>query len=233
MRVVACLALLVACGKKAPVEAPKPEPAPAPAPVAAPMPAPAPEPEVVAQVERPPAERAHNADFMVAITYADGSGSKGHVVRVERSEDWFGESWTDAKAKLTVDLEADDGATSVEWSQMRTINVSYLGKEDIDCAMDSSFTPVMYQCTLRTDTSVKTADGKAWKAADRHKWRLILESGDVLEFWIYKLPARAQEEAVPELGTTSENVQMYTSLQAELATLKTGKVPKSITISVP
>ena len=40
-------------------------------------------------------------------------------------------------------------------------------------------------------------------------------------------------EAVPELGTTSENVQMYTSLQAELATLKTGKVPKSITISVP
>lgn len=234
MRLAACLVLLVACGHKAPVESPAPAAPAAPAPVVPPpAPAPAPAPEPASAVERPPAERPHNADFMVAVTWADGSGSKGHVVRVERSEDWFGDAWTDAAGKLTVDLETDSESTSKPWSDLRTVSVTYLSRQDIDCAMDSSFTPVMYQCTLRTDSSVKTADGKAWKAADNHKWRLILETGDVLEFWIYKLPARVQEDAVPELGTTAENVQLYTTLQDELMKTKTGKVPKTITITVP
>lgn len=230
--ILAALALSPAVEAKKPKRPPEPAPAPAPAPAPVPEPEPEPVPEPVP--ETPPTARPHNAAFSTVITWADGSATKGKVVRVERTEDWYGEEgYTDTPAKLVVTLEG--GGTEVEkpWSEIRQVDITYGGKTDVDCSYDSAFTPTMYMCTLRTTTKVKTADGKVWDGIDRHKWLFVFESGETPEFFLSKLPARKQEEEVPELGTVTENTALYETLQSELMTLRTGKVPKSITITVP
>lgn len=232
MRTLPLLLLLAACGKKAPVEAPAP--APAPAPVEAPAPAPEPEPEPETTAERRPQDQPHNADFNAAITYADGSVTKGHVVRVERTEDWYGEKgWTDAEGKLKLTLEGGGTEVEVPWSDVRQIDVTYGGRSDINCEYDSAYTPVMYTCVLKTTTKVKTKDGKLWDASSRHQWRFVFEAGEVVDFHVFKLPARKQEAEVPELGTTSDNAQIQIELQDALMKQKAGKVPRAITITVP
>lgn len=231
MRGLPLLVLLVACGKKTTPEAPAPEPAPVvPAPVAEPEPEP--EPEVA--VETPPSQRPHNVELITAITYADGTNQKGKVVRVERTEDWFGDTgWTDDTNKLKVTLEGGGTEVEVPWTDIRQVDVTYGDKDGIDCSYDSSFTPTMYICTLRTTTKVKTKDGKVWDAADRHKWMFVFESGEAPEFWISKLNERKQEAEVPDLGTVTENTALYQDLQKSLLVGKMGKVPKSITITTP
>jgi hypothetical protein len=196
---------------------------------------PEPEPEPVPEpAETPPSARPKNADFNATIAWADGSSTKGHVVRVERTEDWYGEQgFTDDANKLKVTLEG--GGTEVEkgWNEIRQVDITYGDKTAVDCSYDSAFTPTMYMCTLRATTKVKTADGKLWEGADPHKWLFVLEGGETSEFFLFKLPARRQEEEVPSLGTVTENTALYEALQTELMTMKTGKVPKSITITVP
>ena len=92
---------------------------------------------------------------------------------------------------------------------------------------------MMYMCVLPTATKVRTKDAKTWDAATRHKWKFHFASGKVEEFWIWKLPAREQEAEVPSLGTVTENTALYQELQKTLLAGKTGKVPKSITITAP
>jgi hypothetical protein len=223
------LVLLVTagCGGKKPTpEAPTPAPAPMPA---APAPAPEPEPEPAPEVRGP------NTDFNVAITWADGSSSKGHVTRVERTSDWFGdEGWTGDPDKIKVTLEG--GGTEIEapWTDIQQVDITYGTKADLNCSYDSNATPTMYICDLKTTTKVKTKDGKTWDAVDRHKWRFVTESGEEHAFWIYKLPARKQEEKVPEIGSPeTDTTPIYAALEQEINTMKTGKVPKTITVVAP
>lgn len=226
------LVVAVGCGgnKTPPVAAA--EPVPAPAPVVAPEPEPEPVPEPEPEV--PPSARPHNADFGAAIAFADGSSLKGKVVRVERTNDWYGdEGWSDEASDLVVNLEGGGTEIDAPWTNIASIAITYGAKGDVDCSYDSSFEPAMYSCVLRTTTKVKTKDGKAWDGADRHKWLFVFESGDVAEFYVYKLPARKQETEVPELGTVEENTKLYEDLQIQLDKEKLGKVPKSITITAP
>ena len=226
------LVVLTACGGDKPApERPTPEPAP-PAPAPAPMPEPAPEPEAAT-----PSSQEPNTDFNVAIAWADGSVSKGHVVRVERTADWFGdEGWTDVPAKLNVTLEGGGTETEVPWTDIRQVDITYGAKADMNCSYDSQTTPTTYICELKTTTKVKTKDGKTWDAADRHKWKFMTEGGEAFDFYIYKLPVRKQEEKVPEIGASDTDpvtTAIYAALEQEINTLKVGKVPKSITVVVP
>ena len=92
----------------------------------------------------------------------------------------------------------------------------------------------MYMCINRTTTKVKDKDGKSWGAVSRHRWMFVFDSGEVREFHIHKLPARRQEDKVPELGTVTENHRAVPRLQAELEeSARPGKVPKSISIAAP
>jgi hypothetical protein len=88
----------------------------------------------------------------------------------------------------------------------------------------------MYMCVLPTVSKVKTKDGKMWEAASLHRWRFVFEDGKREEFWIKKLTAREQEEAVPSLGTVTENTELYQKLQNDLMAQKAGRVPTSILI---
>ncbi len=223
--------LTAGCGKKAPPAAPAPVPEPAPAP----MPEPEPEPEPTgATAERPDAEKPSNADFTAVLGFADGTNKKGHVVRVERSEDWYAEKgWTDADMKRTVTLEGSGTEVEKNWADLRSVAITYGSKSDIQCQFDSAYTPVMYMCVLKTTTKVTDGDGKSWDAAGRHKWKFVFESGDTEEFWIYKLPARQQEEGVPDLGTTDENTDLYIALQKKLMSDRAGHVVTSIKITPP
>jgi hypothetical protein len=225
MRLLTVLLALAACSKKAPE--PAAETTPPPPPPQAPAPAPEPEPMDDAAVSgsRP------NADFTAAVTFANGEQVKQQVVRVERSEDWYGEKgWTGDPAQLTVTLEG--GGTEIEapWTDIKRIDIAYKEKADIDCQYDSSYTPTMYMCVLPTTTKVTTTDGKTWEGASRYKWRFIFSDGKKEEFWIKKLTMREQEEAVPSLGTVTENTELYLKLQNELMTEKAGRVPTSIMI---
>ncbi len=232
---VTALFLVMGCGKKStpePAAAPEP-PAAAPAPPPAPEPEPEPEPPTETAV-RPPEERPSNVDLMATVTFADGQVTKGHLVRVERSEDWFAEEgWTDKPVKLTVTLEGNGTEIEAPWSDIRSIDVAYGGKSDVNCSYDSSYTPAMYECVLKTTATARLADGKSWTVVGRHKWRFVFESGDVEEFYVHKLPNRRQEEEVPELGETSHNTELELALRNELIEMRSGHVPTKITIQPP
>lgn len=226
VRTLSVLVLLSACGSKTPPETaatPAPEPAPE---VAKPTPEPEPIPEVTK-----PEPSAPNADFNATLTFGDSRTVSGHVIRVERGDDWYAEKgWTDRDIKLTVTLEGNGTEIEAAWSDVSTVNVGYGSRSDIDCTYDSAFLPWMYMCVLRTTTKVKTTDGKAWAANGRHKWRFTFENGDVEEFHIYKLPAREQDSRTPEPGQEMpENAALYGELQTSV--LEAAKTSlKSITI---
>jgi hypothetical protein len=229
------IALLLAGG--CPPKTPQPvEPVPVPIPTPVPVPAPEPAPEpITTAAELPPAQRPHNADFTAAIDFADGTNVKGKVVRVERTEDWYGEKgWTARPEDLKLTAEGGGAEAELPWTDITRIDITYGSTPaDVDCSYDSSYDPAMYICVNRTTTKVKTKDGKAWDGIDRHKWMFVFESGETPEFWVSKPTARRQEDGVPALGTTAENTKLYQILQNELEQMRGGKVPKSITITAP
>ncbi len=206
------LALTFACGgKKAAPEAA----ASAPPPVAAPAaPAPAPEPEPA-----PPPARVNNADMMVSIKYADGTFKNGKVVHIERSEDFYGDAgWIDQGRKLVIDGEAGSNASSIAWTDVKTVTVTP-GKvpADVSCTYTTEFTPWMYDCTLNTTGKVVDRSGKTWTVANRHKWRFTFEDDSQVEFWLFKHSARQQDETVVDLDTENpENLALYGKLQNQL-----------------
>jgi len=229
------LAALLSVGCGANKSSPAPPPAPVvetPAPVVE-APAPVVEAPPSHAAERPPEPAPSNIDATVAIAFADGTVTKGHLVRVERSEDWHAEKgWTDRDLKLTVTLEDGDTEIEAQWTELSSIDIAYGDKSDVNCSFDSSYTPAMYECVLGTTPMAKLTDGRAKKVIARHKWRFTFASGDVEEFWLYKLPHRRQEVEIPQLGDTSMNTTLEMALRNELIAQRSGRVPKRITIRV-
>jgi hypothetical protein len=206
--------MLAACGPK---EEPPVAAAAVAEPAAAPAPAAATEPEPV--VEEAPAAAVSNADLMVTLTRANGSSVSGKVRRIERSEDWFGEEgWNDEKSGLKIDAESSSAFKQVFWTDVASVSIKPGGiPSDVDCVYDSNWSPWMYDCTLKTTGTVSLKDGSKWTVSNRHKWRFTFESGEIVEFWLNKHPAREQDEAVVDLNTANpENFDLYTKLQHRL-----------------
>jgi hypothetical protein len=206
------LSLIVACGPKAPPPPPAAaEVAPAPAPAVEAEPEPAPEPE--------PPKEVLNANFNATVTSADGTVVTGHVKRVERSADWFGETeWSTAKTDLVVSLDGGSGYKKAPWPDLKTI-VIVPGKvpADVDCTYDSNYRPWMYECILKTSGNAVTKDGAKWSVDNRHKWRFTFEDDTSVEFWLKKYPAREQDEGVVDLHSGDpENFALYKKLQQRL-----------------
>ncbi len=224
MRTLSLILLLVACGPK---KAPTPDAAPpAPAPVEA---APEPEPEPEAAPPEPPPE-VNNADLNITVTQANGSAKAGRVKRIERSTDWYGEEgWSTEPKDLKVSLEKGNSAKEATWTEIKSITIVPGAITDVDCLYDSNFSPWMYDCTIKTTATVALKDGTTgWTVANRHKWRLTYDDGSQMEFWLYKHPAREQDDKVVDLETTNpENFDLYTKLQTRLKSeMKTTMVTK-------
>ena len=201
--------LLIACGPK---KAPESPVAPAPETTEAP---PAPEPEP----EPEPVVIANNADLQVTITYASGTTKSGHVVRVERSQDWYGDTgWTMQQDDLRISADGGSEYKKLTWQEVGNISVkagSIPG--DVDCFYDSDFSPWMYDCTIAATGTLTDTSGKRWTVDNRHKWRLTFDDDTEAEFWLKKHSARQQDDAVVDLDTTNpENYELYTRLQQQL-----------------
>jgi hypothetical protein len=228
MRTVVPLALLLPAMAQAKKPEAPPEQPPS-APVAAPPSAdPEPEPEPVPE---PPA--APNTSFQAVITHADGSVTRGHVVRVTRGTDRYAlDGWTDTASKLTVTLEGGGTEIEASWKDIRSIDIKYAPITDVDCQFDTSFTPTLYLCVLKGTPTVKTADGKTWQAASLHKWRFGFEGGSEVDFYAYKLPALKQEPEEASLKDGGiENTALYAELQKELSAMVKGKAVTKIVIT--
>lgn len=224
MRTLSLILLLVACGPKdAPVE--NAGTAVAPAPVE-----PAPEPEPEPEPEPAPPADVVNADLSITVGQAGGTSFAGHVKRIERSTDWYGEEgWSTEASDLKISLEKGNSAKEATWTEIKSITIAPGAITDVDCLYDSNFSPWMYDCTIKTKAAVTLKDGSTgWTVVNRHKWRLTYDDGKQVEFWLYKHPAREQDEKVVDLETANpENFELYTSLQARLKTeIKTTLVTK-------
>lgn len=218
------LALLITaagCGKKS-----TPAPAADPTPIATEAPAPEPEPE-----PEEPAAPVPNADFNASLTRADGSVVSGHVMRVERGTDWYAEDgWTDEESKLTLTVETDSTMEDVTWDKIASVSIKYGGRDAIDCQYDSTFTPWMYMCVIRTTTTAKDTAGKSWRITTRNKWKFTFDDGSEVEFYVYKLPIRRQDTKTMGLDSV-ENYELYGELQAEAMQATKGSAVTKITLS--
>ncbi|MBN1335404.1 MAG: hypothetical protein JXB39_05540 [Deltaproteobacteria bacterium] len=211
---------LVACGPKAAPPQPAAEPEAAPPVVAEPEPEAAPPVEVAPPPEPEPPK--DNADFFASVTRADGKKHEGRVRLLERSTDWFAEAdWSIDPPDLKVTLEGDGKEIEADWKNIRSIVIKYgkVSPENTDCFYDSEFSPWMYTCTLKGDSSATTTDGKTWKVTSRHKWRFTFLDGTTEEFWLYKHPARMQDPKTYDIDVEAdqlENVLLYEELQNRL-----------------
>jgi hypothetical protein len=163
--------------------------------------------------------KADNADLTVTLTFADGTSKKGHVRRIEVSKDWYGETeWSDSAARLTVTLEAAGSETELTWAELSSVSIIPKSvSKDASCTYDSGYTPWMYTCELATTATARAKDGRRFVVADHHKWRFVFDDDTQQEFWIYKLPAREQDEGGVEFGLDhGENYAIYGNLQQQL-----------------
>lgn len=216
--------LTSACGKKS-VPAPEPPPTPA-----ATQPPPEPEPVPEAELDEEPPAPVNNVSFEVEITKVDGTSMSKRAARLERGIDWYAEDgWTSSEKDLMLGLESDSDMKDVPWTEVASIEITYGSKGDIDCMYDSNFTPWMYMCTLKTTPTAKLTDGSSWRVTSRHQWRLTFDDESSESFYIFKLPARQQDAEAASLEST-ENYQLYGTLQAEVLQAAKGAVVKTITL---
>jgi hypothetical protein len=212
------LSLLVACG-------PKKAPEPVAAPVAA-VPDPAPVAEAEPEPEPEPVDII-NADLNIKVTRANGSVIEGHVKRIERSGDWYGEeAWVTDRAELKFNGEGTGEYRKITWPDVKSVTIKPGAvPADVDCVYDGSFRPWMYDCTLKIPSTVTTKDGKSYAVDTRNKWRFVFDDGGEVEFWMVKHPAREQDEKVVELDTEDpQNFDLYTKLQQRLREERTGSM---------
>ncbi len=177
------------------------------------------EAEAAAEEEPAPPPEVKNADLTVTLKFADGSSKSGHVKRIERSDDFYGEEgWLTEDRKLKIEGEAGAVLKEFPWTEVKSISV-VPGKvpADVSCTYSTEMTPWMYDCTVKTTAKVTTKEGKTWTVSNRHKWRLTFDDGSQAEFWLYKHAAREQDETVVDIYTTNpENLDLYTKLQTRL-----------------
>ena len=203
--------LFAACGEKKAPEAAAAVAVEAAAPVAE---APAPEPE---PAPPPPPEVVDNADLTITFARADGSQQAGHVKRIERSSDWWGEAdWLTDDVKTTLTLEGGGTEIEVGWDQISQIAVSAGSATSSDCTYSSETNPWIYTCETRIDTQAVTKDGKSYVVGNRHKWRFTWDDDTEVEFWLKKHPARQPDTQVQSIDRGGENLDMYSALQDQL-----------------
>ena len=225
--IIPFLLLVAAKGGKKNKNEPAPEPAPvevAAPPVEEPAPPPPPPEPVVVR----------NANFNISFTFADGSTKSGHVIGVERGEDFNADQgWTTEDGKLKLTLEVGSSEKNVAWSDVKSINI-VPGKvpDDVDCTYSSDFNPWMYECTLRTTAQAVLKDGSKGNITTRHRWRFTFEDQSTFEFQVFKYTLREQDSKDVEYGSEqAENFGIYTKLQDQLRTDMKGGLIKSISVN--
>jgi hypothetical protein len=208
-------------------EAPTPESAVEEAAVEEPAAEPAP------PVEPPaPAPPAKNADFTVTIGQTGGGTTAGHVYRVERADDIYGDKgWTDDAKKLLFYIEGNNEYKKIAWSDVKRISIQVKDAKDQSCVYSSDFSPWMYECSVKLTSSLTTKDGKTYAADSGHKWRFFLDGDKEVEFWLKRHYAREQDEEVVGLDHGNpENYELYGKLQQQLKDeVKSGLI-NSITV---
>ena len=205
----------LACAAHSPSTPPPEESAPE-APVAPPELEPEPEPE-----PEPPPPPPSNADLNVSLRWADGKTKSGHVKRIERSSDWYGEKdWYDKDSRLVIPMEASNGdEIEPNWSELQTITIRPGKAANADCSYESDYIPWMYTCEVTNSSKAKLKNGKRYSVISRHRWRFTFDDDSQVEFWLYKHATRSQDSGDVEFGLdVSENYDLYQKLQADLRT---------------
>ena len=206
------LSTLLACGPKEAPKAAEPPVAPEPVVVAEPEPTPEPEPEPE------PAKPASNVDFNIKLTYSDGTVKEGHVIRLERSSDFYGmKEWYEKESKLTIYGEAGSAAKDLAWTDVKSISIATT--KDIGCIYESDWNPWLYVCTMKTNSSLVDTAGGKWGVDSKYKWRVTFDDYSETEFWLQNLRSMQQDEKEVELGMdNNQNHDLYAQLQESLKT---------------
>jgi hypothetical protein len=185
----------------------------------------------VVEAPPPPPPEVKNADFQVTLTARDGTIVSGHVKRIERGDDTYGESWTTEEKKLEFYVEGNGEYKKISWSDVKRINISIPNTKDFDCLYSSGYSPWMYECSVKLKSTVTTKDGKSYLADSGHKWKFVTDDDAEHDFWLRKHYCREQDEKVVELDVTNpENYALYGKLQTQLRADMKGSLTKSISI---
>ena len=213
---------MTGCGPKDAPPTPAAEAAP---PVEAPAPAP-----VVEEPPAPPPE-IKNADFTVSLSTAGGGSVSGHVKRIERGENTYGDGWTTEEKAMAFYVEGNGEYKKITWSDVKRISISIPDSKDFDCLYSSEYSPWMYECSVKLKSTVTTKDGKSYVADSGHKWKFVTDDDAEHTFWLKKHYARKQDDKVVDLNVTNpENYALYGELQAQLRNEMKGDLVKTISI---
>ncbi len=206
------LFMLSACGPKKAPKVPVAAVPATPATAAPAAPEPPPEPAAPAEIR--------NADFTVAITRANGTNVNGHVKRIERSANFLGDDeWSTETADLKLAAEGPGTYVKLTWNDVKSIAVkpSPATVDNMSCTYSSDYNPWMYECTIKTPSTVNTKDGKSLTVDSGHKWKFVLDDDTEIEFWLKKHIAWEQDSEEVTLSTTNpENPALYGKLQQRL-----------------
>jgi hypothetical protein len=170
-----------------------------------------------AQDPAPPAPVQSNADLTLSLTSADGKTKTGHVKRIERGEDIYGDKgWVDDEKAMLFYVESDKEYIKITWDKVKKVTIKVVDAKDMSCVYSSDFNPWMYECYVKLSAALTTKDGKRYTADSGHKWRFIFDDGSETELWLKKHYAREQDAEKVEMGQVGENRTLYEKLQNRL-----------------
>ena len=170
-----------------------------------------------AQDPAPPAPVQSNADLTLSLTSADGKTKTGHVKRIERGKDIYGDKgWVDDEKAMLFYVESDKEYIKITWDKVKKVTIKVVDAKDMSCVYSSDFNPWMYECYVKLSAALTTKDGKRYTADSGHKWRFIFDDGSETELWLKKHYAREQDAEKVEMGQVGENRTLYEKLQNRL-----------------
>jgi len=170
-----------------------------------------------------------NASLKLSLTAADGTTKSGHVTRIERGEDIYGDKgWLDDEKALKFYVESDKEYKKITWNDVKKVTIKVLDSKDMSCVYSSDFTPWMYECSVKLSSALTTKDGKRYIADSGHKWRFVFDDGSESELWLKRHYARQQDDKQVELGDDLENSDLYEMLQERLRK----DMKSSLTVSI-
>jgi hypothetical protein len=180
-------------------------------------PAPEPEPELMPEPPPPPPPT-KNADFNVSISRIGGESISGHVNRIERGVDIYGDKgWTDEDKDLQFYVEGNGEYKKIPWTDVKRISIRVKDSKDTSCVYSSDYSPWMYECSVKLTPTVTTKDGKSYAADSGHKWRFFFDGGKEVEFWLKRHYALEQDAEVVGIDHGNpENHELYGKLQQQL-----------------